>query len=212
MSESFFRWRPALQYKSLFTARGAKDPFKLFTKLFAEAKKALPMPESMTLATATKAGAPSARIVLLKGLDQGKFCFFTNYHSKKSKEMDQNPKAALLFFWEPLEIQVRVEGRIQKTTAAYSDAYWRTRPRPSQLGAWASDQSSKISSYKSLVAHARALEKKFYASEVPRPLHWGGYTLEPASIEFWFGRPNRLHERVLFQKTKGRWKVSNLAP
>lgn len=209
---SIFQWRPALQYKSLFSAKGARDPYALFEQLFLEARKALPMPEAMTLATASSKGVPSARIVLLKGIDEKSFCFFTNYNSRKARELAENSHAALLFFWEPLEIQIRIEGRVRKTSAAYSDTYWRSRPRTSQIGALASPQSSRVTSYGKLVEAAESIEEAFSGQDIPRPSHWGGYALKPLSIEFWFGKPNRLHERVLFTKSKSGWKSAVVAP
>jgi len=209
---SVFRWRPALQYKSLYSARGAQDPIQLFEKLFIEARKALPMPEAMTLATADKKGTPSARVVLLKGIDQGGFCFFTNYLSKKAKDLAQNPRAALMFFWEPLEIQIRIDGKVRKTNAKYSDDYWKSRPRASQIGALASPQSTEITSFEKLAEAAQTIETAFEGLEIPRPKRWGGYTVTPTRIEFWFGKPNRLHERVAFEKSKSRWKSRILGP
>ena len=166
---------------------------------------------AMTLATATIAGVPSARIVLLKDYDENGFVFFTNYQSHKGKEMEENPKAALVFFWKELERQVRIEGNIEKIEAKDSDAYFNSRPIGSRIGAWASPQSQVIGNRKNIEENAAAVQAKF-GDEIPRPAHWGGYRLKPAKIEFWQGRSNRLHDRLLYTKHANGWNIERLAP
>jgi pyridoxamine 5'-phosphate oxidase len=165
-----------------------------------------------TLATSTTDGKPSARIVLLKGFDERGFTYFTNYRSRKGRELDANPFAALVFFWSELERQVRIEGKTEKTTAAESDEYFRSRPRGSQLGAWCSEQSELVAGRPELKARLHELEKRFGDGEVPRPPHWGGYRLIPNEIEFWQGRPNRLHDRIRYRLVGGRWVMERLSP
>ena len=166
---------------------------------------------AMTLATATIAGVPSARIVLLNDYDENGFVFFTNYQSHKGKEMEENPKAALVFFWKELERQVRIEGNIEKIEAKDSDAYFNSRPIGSRIGAWASPQSQVIGNRKNIEENAAAVQAKF-GDEIPRPAHWGGYRLKPAKIEFWQGRSNRLHDRLLYTKHANGWNIERLAP
>ena len=166
---------------------------------------------AMTLATATIAGVPSARIVLLKDYDENGFVFFTNYQSHKGKEMEEKPKAALVFFWKELERQVRIEGNIEKIEAKDSDAYFNSRPIGSRIGAWASPQSQVIGNRKNIEENAAAVQAKF-GDEIPRPAHWGGYRLKPAKIEFWQGRSNRLHDRLLYTKHANGWNIERLAP
>lgn len=191
------------------------NPFHQFGKWFQEAMQAeLPEPNAMTLATATTAGRPSARIVLLKGFDEKGFVFFTNYESRKGQEMLENPQAALVFFWQGLERQVRIEGRIAKVQSEESTAYFQSRPKGSQIGAWASPQSRSIGSRAELEANVQALEEKYALAEVlPRPEHWGGYVVQPDLIEFWQGRPSRLHDRIQYvRQADGTWKIERLAP
>lgn len=191
-----------------------RDPLAQFQKWFAEAVASnVPEPEAMTLATSTPAGRPSARIVLLKDCSARGFVFFTNYTSRKSRELEQNNFASLVFWWAALERQVRVEGRVEKVSAAESDDYFRTRPRGSQLGAWASTQSRVAESREIIAARLRELEKEYQNREVPRPPHWGGYRLLPESIEFWQGRPDRLHDRLRYRKNeKNEWLIERLWP
>ncbi|MDX6304378.1 MAG: pyridoxamine 5-phosphate oxidase [Blastocatellia bacterium] len=167
---------------------------------------------SMTLGTAGKDGQPSARIVLLKSFDDRGFVFYTNYHSRKGKELNDNPRACLLFYWPQLWRQVRIEGGIEKVSTMESEAYFQSRPLGSRLGAWASNQSEVVDSREVLEARFAELEKRF-GNDVPRPEHWGGYRLKPGSIEFWQGRDNRLHDRLLYRlQEDGSWSIERLGP
>lgn len=190
----------------------SKDPFKQFEKWFNEVlKSGFLEPNAMTLATADKYGKPSCRIVLLKGFDDKGFTFFSNYKSKKGKEIDSNTYASLLFYWDKLERQVRIEGRAEKLTREESDKYFQTRPYKSRVGAWASKQSSVIESRTVIVKEFLRYVVKF-RNHVPLPQDWGGYRIIPESFEFWQGRPNRLHDRVRYSKIKNGWKIERLAP
>jgi pyridoxamine 5'-phosphate oxidase len=190
-----------------------RDPIKQFQLWFNDAVEAkLPLPEAMTLATATPDGKPSARMVLLKQVDQDGFVFFTNYHSAKAEQLDANPYAALVFYWSRLDRQVRVEGSVVKTSAQESRDYFRTRPRESQIGAWASAQSQEISSRDLLEQRAQELEDLYLNREVDCPEHWGGYRLTPERIEFWKSRIGRLHDRILYVRNNDRWTITRLAP
>jgi len=190
----------------------AADPFKQFDCWFHDALQAeLPLPNAMTLATATATGRPSARAVLLKGVDAGGFVFYTNYASRKARELAANPHAALVFVWHELERQVRIEGAIEKVSAEESDAYFDSRPLGSRLGAWASPQSMVLPSRLALAAKVAAIVLR-YGKHPPRPPHWGGYRVLPEAIEFWQGRKNRLHDRLLYTKQAGGWKIERLAP
>jgi len=189
------------------------DPSNLFQRWLDEAIAAgIHLPEAMTLATATSDGKPSARLVLLKQIDERGFVFFTNYNSPKARDLDSNPQAALVFYWPQFERQVRVEGTIERTSAAESDAYFKTRPRESQIGALASPQSEVIASRKFLEQQAVELTKRYEDREVDRPAHWGGYRLRPERIEFWKGRPSRLHDRILYERQGDTWSIKRLAP
>jgi len=190
-----------------------RDPIKQFQIWFDEAVAAkLPMPEAMTLATATPDGKPSARMVLLKQVDHDGFVFFTNYNSAKAEQLDANPHAALVFYWSQLDRQVRVEGSVVKTPAQESREYFRTRPRESQIGAWASTQSQAISSREVLEQRAHELEELYRDRDVDCPEHWGGYRLKPERLEFWKSRIGRLHDRILYQRDGGGWSITRLAP
>ncbi|MEP7163266.1 MAG: pyridoxamine 5'-phosphate oxidase [Ferruginibacter sp.] len=169
---------------------------------------------AMTLATANKSGRPSARIVLLKGFTKDGFIFFTNYESHKGLELRENPQASLVFFWKELERQVRIEGLAEKISAEESDSYFKTRPEGSKIGAWASPQSKVIASREFIETNVSSIEKKFTGSgEIQRPPHWGGYIIRPSVIEFWQGRPSRLHDRIQYTKLEnGTWKIERLAP
>jgi len=190
------------------------DPIRQFQRWFDEADSAgLPMVEAMTLATATTEGRPSARLVLLKSVDERGFVFYTNYRSRKAQELEANPSAALVFHWEPLERQVRIEGVVSRISSAESDQYFQTRPRESQIGAIASPQSEVIESREVLEQRFRELENDYRDKPIERPPHWGGYRLEPDRIEFWKGRPGRLHDRLQYEREpNGEWKRSRLAP
>jgi pyridoxamine 5'-phosphate oxidase len=171
----------------------------------------LPEPEAMALATATPEGAPSVRFVLLKGIDARGVEFYTNYDSRKGRELAANPQAALAVLWKPLQRQVRLEGRVERLSPQESDAYFATRSRGSRLGAWASDQSREIPDREWLDGRLAAFDAQ-YPDEVPRPPHWGGYVLRPERIEFWEGRPNRLHDRELFTRDERGWTSVRLSP
>lgn len=190
------------------------DPFKQFQVWFSEALAAnLVDPNAMTLATATKDGKPSARTVLLKGFDERGFVFYTNYESRKGLELAENPWAALVFFWAELERQVRIEGKIKKCSGLESDTYFRSRPLGSRLGACASHQSQVISSRKVLEQRLEELVAEYANRVVSRPSYWGGYRLSPTSIEFWQGRPDRLHDRLRYRLlTDGSWLIERLSP
>jgi len=190
------------------------DPVKQFQRWFDDAIKAsLPLPEAMSLATVTSDGKPTSRMVLLKGVDLNGFVFYTNYRSAKAKELDANPNAALVFFWPQLERQVRVEGRVMRTSAAESREYFATRPRGSQIGAWASPQSEVIATRTELEKRKAEFEARYRDREVDWPEHWGGYRLKPDRLEFWKGRPDRLHDRILYEReADGTWSIRRLAP
>lgn len=192
----------------------SRDPLRLFQRWLDEARAAgIHLPEAMTLATSTGDGKPSARLVLLKGGDEGGFVFYTNYNSRKARELDANPQAALVFYWPQLERQVRVEGQVERTSTDESDSYFKTRPRESQIGALASPQSEVIASREGLQQRVDELEELYHGGEVERPGHWGGYRLLPERIEFWKGRPGRLHDRIVYQRQPdGSWTISRLAP
>jgi len=191
-----------------------RDPIKLFRNWFdAAIASGSRLPESMTLATATANGKPSARVVLLKQVDAEGFVFYTNYRSAKAKELDENPQAALVFYWVGLDRQVRVEGTVSRASAEESDNYFRTRPRESQLGALASPQSEVIESREVLEERLRKLEEAYRDREIERPEHWGGYRLKPQRIEFWENRPGRLHDRIAYDlQADGSWTITRLAP
>lgn len=190
------------------------NPINLFRRWFDEAiASGSRLPDAMTLATATKDGKPSARMVLLKQVDDEGFVFYTNYRSSKAKELEENPQAALVFYWTQLDRQVRVEGSVERVSAAESDEYFKTRPRESQLGAAASPQSEVIESREVLEKNFRELDELYRDRPIDRPAHWGGYRLKPERIEFWQNRIGRLHDRILYElQTDGSWAISRLAP
>ena len=190
------------------------DPFVELRRWYEEAvETGLLAANAMTLATATPDGTPSARIVLLKAIDDRGLVFYTSYESRKARELAANPRAALVLYWAEHDRQVRVEGRVEKTTRAESEAYFATRPRGSQLGAWASTQSAVLPGREPLEARLAELERTYpEGAAVPCPPHWGGYRLLPESLEFWIGRPNRLHDRYLYTRRGDGWAVSRLSP
>lgn len=197
---------------ALDEATVGKDPLAFFKKWFDDAVSSeVGEANAMTLATVDKEMQPHARIVLLKGLEQDGFVFYTNYDSDKGHQIADNPRASIVFFWKELERQVRIEGRLEKTSAAESDHYFHSRPKGSQLGAWSSPQSKKIVSRDILEEHFNEFQQK-YPDNVPRPEHWGGYRLMPHKIEFWQGRGNRMHDRIVFEKLGDIWDKYRVAP
>ena len=198
--------------KTLDESHVDRDPMKQFGVWMVEAIHAqVPEPTAMTLATADAKGRPSARIVLLKGMDGGGFVFYTNYKSRKGRELAANPQAALTFMWKELERQVRIEGKVEKVTAEESRAYYATRPLGSRIGAWASPQSEPIENRAWLEERWAALSKE-YGDNPALPPHWGGYRVVPDYLEFWQGRLSRLHDRIVYARAGDGWKLSRLAP
>jgi pyridoxamine 5'-phosphate oxidase len=191
-----------------------EDPFETFDQWIDKARTAqIYLYESMALATASKKGIPSVRMVLLKGWDKKGFKFYTNYNSRKAQELIKNPHASLCFHWAPIERQVRIEGAIEMVSKKDSQDYHASRPRGSQIAAWASEQSSIIKSREQLLSRYDELEEQFSDKPVKCPPHWGGFRVVPNRIEFWLGRLNRFHERVVFERKKtGKWSISLLAP
>jgi len=210
--DSIAQLRKNYTFGQLSETEVPRDPMPLFKLWFDQAVQAqCPEPNSMTLATADQAGNPSARIVLLKGADQNSFTFFTNYQSQKGRELAMRPQAALLFHWHELERQVRIKGIVEPVSATESDEYFHSRPAASRIGAWASPQSSTIPNREFLEQAEKRFQAEF-GDTPPRPEHWGGYRLQPTEMEFWQGRPSRLHDRIHYQLEGSSWKIERLAP
>jgi pyridoxamine 5'-phosphate oxidase len=194
-------------------ASADRDPIELFGEWFEQAKESgILLPESASLATASRDGVPSSRMVLLKSFATDGFVFYTNYGSRKAREMDENPKASLLLHWVVLQRQIRVEGSVERVSAEASAAYFRTRTRGSQIGAWASRQSEELEDRSVLEGRAKEFEQRFKGQDMPSPRFWGGYRLIPERIEFWQGRLNRLHDRLEFTRVDGGWAARRLYP
>jgi len=212
MEQDISQLRKNYSAKELNEADINPDPIIQFGQWFREAMDCKETePNAMALATADAQGKPSCRIVLLKEFNQEGFVFFTNYKSHKGQDLDSNPNAAFTIFWHGLERQVRVEGKVEKVSTADSDEYFSTRPVGSKLGAWASPQSQPIEKAE-LIQKEKDMETQYAGKEVPRPAHWGGYRVIPEMIEFWQGRPNRLHDRIVYQKKETGWHIGRIAP
>ncbi len=191
----------------------ARDPFRQFEKWFAEAEAAkIAEPNALILSTATRDGRPSSRTVLLKAIDGRGFVFYSNYESRKGRELEANPRASLLFPWIAMERQVIVEGTVVRVAREESEAYFHSRPRANQLGAWVSPQSTIIADRRVLEESLKALDQKYAGQEIPLPPHWGGWRLTPETVEFWQGRRSRLHDRLRYRREKDGWTIERLAP
>lgn len=211
--KSIAELRREYSQQALAESEVCENPIDQFTEWFKQAYTAdLLDVNAMTLSTATKKGKPSSRIVLLKGVDEAGFQFYTNYESRKGRELNENPHAALCFYWAPLERQVRIEGEVERLSRSTSENYFKQRPRESRLGAWASKQSNKVSSRKELESQFQKIKQKFKDQEIPLPDFWGGFLLRPQRIEFWQGRESRMHDRICYEKEDEAWKVFRLAP
>jgi pyridoxamine 5'-phosphate oxidase len=214
MNKTIADIRKEYSSRQLSESDAAINPIQQFEKWWDEAiASEIDEVNAMTLATASSDGFPSARIVLLKGFDESGFIFFTNYKSFKGTQLDENPKACLVLFWKELERQIRITGIVQKASSGASDAYFQSRPLASQLGAWASPQSQVIENRDWLEEKYSALSKEVNKKHLQRPAHWGGYIVKPVIVEFWQGRPSRLHDRIQYSlEENGNWKIERLAP
>ena len=213
MEKSIANIRKDYKLHSLDESTADNDPYKQFSNWWNEALNSqITEVNAMTLATVNKEGWPSARIVLLKGFDENGFVFFTNYNSRKGKDLEHSNKAALVFFWKELERQVRIEGTVEKTSPIESDIYYHSRPEGSRIGAWASPQSEVIINRQMLEEKVKRLTENFLKTGIERPYFWGGYRLKPNTIEFWQGRPSRLHDRLRYSFQNAEWKIERLAP
>jgi pyridoxamine 5'-phosphate oxidase len=198
---------------SLLESEVSPEPIAQFRRWFEAALAAeVPEPNAMTLATATIDGRPAARIVLLKTFDDRGFSFYTNFRSRKARELEANPRASLVVFWNALERQVRIDGRVERVSDAESDEYFAIRPLGARLGAWASGQSEVVADRAELEAMMAEIERRFPDGVVPRPPHWGGYRVVPEEVEFWQGRPNRLHDRLVYRRSPAAWSIVRLSP
>jgi pyridoxamine 5'-phosphate oxidase len=205
--------RKDYQLKSLSELEVNNNPFSQFSSWWDEAVQSeIDEVNAMTLSTITNEGRPSSRIVLLKGFDSKGFVFFSNYNSSKAQQISSNSHVSILFFWKELERQIRIDGVCSKVSTEESDAYFHSRPIGSRLGAWASPQSEKIQDREVLVQRLASVTQEFGLENVPRPPHWGGYQVVPTRIEFWQGRSNRLHDRILYEQQELSWQISRLAP
>jgi pyridoxamine 5'-phosphate oxidase len=214
MKQDILTIRKEYSQRTLDETIALKDPFKLFNQWFEEATLSdATEVNAMNLATVSQKGLPSSRIVLLKEIANNGFVFYTNYQSKKGKEMEANPAVALNFFWPELERQVQIQGLVEKVSKKESDDYFHSRPKSSQIGAWASPQSTLIASRAILEKREKELQEKYKNEELlPKPEQWGGYVVMPFSMEFWQGRPSRLHDRILYTLKDGKWTINRLAP
>lgn len=213
MNQAIADIRKDYMLQALLEVDVADNPIDQFTRWWSEAiTSQISEVNAMTLATASKGGAPSARIVLLKDYSEKGFVFFTNYNSTKGKELAENPRAALVFFWKELERQIRIDGNVEKISEEESDKYYHSRPEGSRIGAWASPQSEPIASREIIEEKFKQLHEEYRDKLIERPVHWGGYIVKPTKIEFWQGRSSRLHDRLQYIKEAEGWRLQRVAP